>query len=244
MSAVWEIQSIKGTEKLVLLSLADNANDNGICWPSLNTIARKCGVTRRQAIRIINDLEKLGFVEKQSRRKTEMLSDTNLYRVVTPVTLPSDMGDTRGSDMDVTGVVTPVSPKPSINHQLTINKEEIEIPEPTDFESMQIAIETLTGILIRPTQAEVQAINAMVTEGITVDNLRAAIAWFRDNDKVVRGAASLLNSARYNKAQQTQASVEAPSNGKYKGKQSLEDRNREVAAQVQKEIDNGTFSKY
>jgi DnaD/phage-associated family protein len=35
-----------------------------------------------------------------------------------------------------------------------------------------------------------------------------------------------------------------PSNGKYKGKQSLEDRNREVTAQVQREIDNGTFSKY
>jgi len=216
MSAVWEIQSIKGTEKLVLLSLADNANDNGICWPSLNTIARKCGVTRRQAIRIINDLEKLGFIEKQSRRKTETLSDTNLYRVVTPVTLPSDMDDTKVVTPMTLGVVTPMSPKPSFNHQLTVNEEEIEIPEPTDYDSMQIAIETLTGLLIKPSPDEVQAINTMVTEGITLGNLKAAVVWFRENDKVVRGAASLLNSARYNKAQQTQATVKAPprSNGR------------------------------
>ena len=46
------------------------------------------------------------------------------------------------------------------------------------------------------------------------------------------------------KAQRQQANAKAPPNGKYKGKQSLEDRNREVAAQVQKEIDDGTFSKY
>jgi len=120
-----------------------------------------------------------------------------------------------------------------------------EVYGPTDsFDSMKNAIESLIGYMIPPTQKEVDAISTMVAEGINSEDLNAAVAFFKDNRKVVRGAAHLLESARYNKAQRQQANAKAPPNGKYKGKQSLEDRNREVAAQVQKEIDDGTFSKY
>ena len=48
--------------KLVLLKLADQANDNGLCWPSYATIASACEVDRRTVIRHIKQLEKDGFL--------------------------------------------------------------------------------------------------------------------------------------------------------------------------------------
>lgn len=38
MSACWPLQGMTATKKAVLISLADNANDDGVCWPSISTI--------------------------------------------------------------------------------------------------------------------------------------------------------------------------------------------------------------
>lgn len=39
MSAVWNTYDGTPARKLVLLALADHANDEGVCWPSLGRIA-------------------------------------------------------------------------------------------------------------------------------------------------------------------------------------------------------------
>ena len=54
--------------KLVLLKLADNANDDGICFPSYQYIADKCEMSKRSAISHIDDLIKMGFVTKKARK--------------------------------------------------------------------------------------------------------------------------------------------------------------------------------
>ncbi|EGR3967463.1 helix-turn-helix domain-containing protein, partial [Vibrio cholerae] len=45
MSYVWDISLFKGSDKLIMLCLADYADDAGVCWPSIETIARKSGVS-------------------------------------------------------------------------------------------------------------------------------------------------------------------------------------------------------
>src|ERR1700690_3885790 len=52
-AAVWKATSYRDKRLLVLLALADWANDEGICWPSFDAIARKARTTRRGAIKII-----------------------------------------------------------------------------------------------------------------------------------------------------------------------------------------------
>lgn len=43
MSLCWPLQGMSATQKAVLISLADNANDDGVCWPSVAKIAvRTC----------------------------------------------------------------------------------------------------------------------------------------------------------------------------------------------------------
>ncbi len=140
------------TKKMTLLALADNANDDGCCWPSLQTIANKVCVSRRHIIRIIGELETDGYLSRHKRMiegekgiyqssslyqlniaKLSPPSDTHVTGVVTPMSPPSDTHVTGvvtpmspPSDTHVTGVVTPMSPRtinePSVNHQL-IDKE-------------------------------------------------------------------------------------------------------------------------
>ena len=64
--------------KLVLLKLADNANDDGICFPSYQYIADKCEMSKRSAISHIDDLIKMGLVTKKARKNKDG-SNANLY---------------------------------------------------------------------------------------------------------------------------------------------------------------------
>jgi hypothetical protein len=61
MAAAWELP-IPQTEKMVLLCLCDYANDAGECWPSVDTIARKCSVSGRSVQRSIRKLTAIGMV--------------------------------------------------------------------------------------------------------------------------------------------------------------------------------------
>lgn len=62
----------------MLLKLADNANDDGICFPSYQYIADKCEMTRRSAISHIEYLIKMGLVSKKERKNKDG-SISNLY---------------------------------------------------------------------------------------------------------------------------------------------------------------------
>lgn len=46
MAAVWEID-LPDSDKIVLLALADCANDEGHCWPSVASLVRKCSKSER-----------------------------------------------------------------------------------------------------------------------------------------------------------------------------------------------------
>jgi hypothetical protein len=66
MSAAWAVDLPAG-EKLVLLALADCANDEGHCWPGLTNLARKTGKSRRSLIDTIHALEKAEHISRDVR---------------------------------------------------------------------------------------------------------------------------------------------------------------------------------
>jgi hypothetical protein len=76
MAAAWELE-IASTDKLVLLALADNANDAGCCWPSMATIARKCGLKERATRIAMRRLESAGYVTSVDRTGTSRLYTVN-----------------------------------------------------------------------------------------------------------------------------------------------------------------------
>tara|TARA_R110000787_G_scaffold275597_1_gene384198 strand:+ start:224 stop:1246 length:1023 start_codon:yes stop_codon:yes gene_type:complete len=66
MTAVWDI-TLCDSEKIVLLALADCANDEGWCWPSMATLAKKCSKTDRTVQHAIRDLVAAGHLTRIER---------------------------------------------------------------------------------------------------------------------------------------------------------------------------------
>jgi hypothetical protein len=65
MSRVWEHAPHKESTLLVLLALADYADDNGICWPDVASVAKKARISDRRTTDIIHDLEADGSIAFQ-----------------------------------------------------------------------------------------------------------------------------------------------------------------------------------
>jgi hypothetical protein len=85
VSIAWMVKALgvktgNSTRKLVLVKLADNANDDGICWPSYKYIADQCETSKRSVINHISELESNGFL-KVTHRKGVKGSGTNVYQL-------------------------------------------------------------------------------------------------------------------------------------------------------------------
>lgn len=63
-------QTLKPAHKLVLLALADFADEHQNCWPGQQTIAEKASVSERTLRRILSELEDDGYI-KRARRNTQ-----------------------------------------------------------------------------------------------------------------------------------------------------------------------------
>ncbi len=70
MSACWPLQGLTPAQKSVLISLADNANDEGVCWPSVAKIGERTCLSERavqQAIKVLNECKVLRIESRQGR---------------------------------------------------------------------------------------------------------------------------------------------------------------------------------
>ena len=85
--------------KLVLIKLADNANDDGICFPSYQYIADVCEISKASARTHIDALIKMGFVSKKARKNKDG-SSSNLYLLHLGKGMPAD---STGMPADSTG---------------------------------------------------------------------------------------------------------------------------------------------
>lgn len=61
---VWQHSQAKGTARLVILALADHADHDGFCWPSLTRIATYCKVNRANVSRNLKKLIESGEVQR------------------------------------------------------------------------------------------------------------------------------------------------------------------------------------
>lgn len=85
-SYVWDVcasTGMKGTRLLVLLRLADFSNDEGISFPSKETIARQTGASKSAVKSALNSLQRDNWVSAQSRRNGQR-NDSNLYYINVP----------------------------------------------------------------------------------------------------------------------------------------------------------------
>lgn len=55
-------QSIKPSEKLVLLAMADRAGESNDCWPSISRLVNDTGLDRKTVLAVIGRLEEIGLL--------------------------------------------------------------------------------------------------------------------------------------------------------------------------------------
>jgi Helix-turn-helix domain len=84
MTEVWESSSTKGGARLVLLALADYANDEGYCHPGVERLALKSALSERNVQFILRDLEARGELVTLQRMGR---GHVNAYWVLPPKTI-------------------------------------------------------------------------------------------------------------------------------------------------------------
>ena len=62
MALCWQLGGMSGTEKAVLIALADRADDVGLCWPSVATLAQMTCFTDRAVRQCVRTLTEKGYL--------------------------------------------------------------------------------------------------------------------------------------------------------------------------------------
>ena len=80
MNWAWD-QQLSPTPKLILMALADAANDYGVCWPSVSTVARKCCVSVRTVRRVMQKLAVRRLLLTEQRYRKDGSCSSNRYQL-------------------------------------------------------------------------------------------------------------------------------------------------------------------
>ncbi len=126
MSKVWESSQHSGSNLLMLLAVADFSDDDGIAFPAVEKLAKKCRMSKRNAqdrLRELSESGELAILKNQGPPpKYPNLFKVNLDRLgvkpTAPVqpTSPVQYSVKRGEAHCMAGV-KPTAPKPSVNRQ-------------------------------------------------------------------------------------------------------------------------------
>ena len=134
-----ELRGIPPMAKLVLLRLADRADESGICYPSQRRLAAECGITERTVRNAITDLICRGLVIIHTPSTPR--GDTTRYLLTFATPEPSSGGEPHsgeeqtaprgGTTFQREGNHVPVTPeprsaKPSVNPQRTLREPSVD----------------------------------------------------------------------------------------------------------------------
>jgi len=184
MTAVWAMQNLTPTQKLVLLALADNASDEGICWPSLTTITAKTSLSRRAVTDALADLEGFQCVSRDPGNPNR----TTRYLVHPTTSAPNALGQDvpygRAPDaLEVGRQVpygrAPAALQPSYNHQSEPSLNTQSVREVVDIVALKLAYPRGTYAGVAWMDAE-RACNQLLEEGETPETILAAVTQYAD----------------------------------------------------------------
>ena len=90
LNEVLDSSRSKSTARLLMVVLAEQAHEDGVCWPGIARLAQRVNTSERNVQLLIRELEQAGelLVEQGAGR-----GNTNLYRVLAPLTLDRLLSD-------------------------------------------------------------------------------------------------------------------------------------------------------
>ena len=189
--------------KLVLIKLADNANDLGECWPSYQHIADQCEISRRSVITHVNKLEEMGFLKKKYRKGNEKPNSSNVF------TLDFDGAYYSPSESPAPASESPApstgeSPAPRTSHSFEPVNEPSLSSKPDYAEKILEHLNLKAGRSYRPVPSNIKLIQARLSEGNKPQDLIAVInrkcAEWLDDPKFAQylRPSTLFNATKFN----------------------------------------------
>jgi hypothetical protein len=218
MARVWAHSHRKDGELLVMLALADFANDGGECWPSIPVLAQKARLTERQTRRVLRTLEEVGEIRTSHSRGGR--NRRNRYLITVPENPDNiTLKELQGKNNPVIGdteTLTPVSG--ALNRHRTVNKESDAkasvrsspiskkrkltrpAPDPAQLEAFSKFYEVYPRHVAR--QAALNAWSELSPDAELTATIMTAVARYADqvNDteqRFILHPASWLNQARW-----------------------------------------------
>ena len=79
---IYKNHDIKNRSKYVYLYLCDRVNRDGICWPSIATIAKELELSKSTVRRALNDLRAAGLLTTKQRYRSNGGTSTLEYQLI------------------------------------------------------------------------------------------------------------------------------------------------------------------
>lgn len=124
MSTCWPLQGMSPAQKAVLISLADQANDDGYCWPSVKTISMRTCLSERAVQGAIRWLQEVRLLGSSKRSGTSTVYQLTPAAYAPPQEMhpadaaPRGAGNAPPPPQMLHPTPADAAPKPSMNHQL------------------------------------------------------------------------------------------------------------------------------
>lgn len=127
-------QKIGGNEKLVLLALADHADEDWSCFPGQRVIATKASISERTVRDVLNRLREKGLVGWELRNSAATGYRTSNRYVLAPG-LPADSAarTPTGRSEPPTGNLLPVEGNPQIEPSVKNTTARAKMPQETEM---------------------------------------------------------------------------------------------------------------
>ncbi len=130
MSLVWDHSQQKGSGLILLLAVADYANENNQAWPSISTLAAKIRMSDRNTQILLRKIIDSGELEMQPNAGP---NGTNVYRITlggggenfSPGGEKSSAGGVKNSAQ---GGEIAIAPEPSLDPSVDTSEEEGAVP--------------------------------------------------------------------------------------------------------------------
>lgn len=200
MTAVWAKSKQKGSALLLLLAIADHADETGKAYPSVDTLAGKIRMTPRNTQFLLRKLEESGELNIEPNAGRH---GCNLYRIlsmgenispsegenISPEKITGGVKKLRGGgEKSRTKGVKALSPEPSIEPSIEpLSSESTEPKQPTQQQEYFGAVCACVGwdyrtITKEQTGQVAQTVGVLQEAKYTIEDLREFWRWWRKND--------------------------------------------------------------
>ena len=140
MTQLWDNAdpALSGSRLVIMLCLADHANDDGECWPSIDRLAKRARLHRQNVMVHLKELEDAGYITVKrilGRHNSYIVHATSNDIVTGNDNTTGNATVTTTSNATVTRPVTPPLPESSSNHQSNHQVKRERPPSPSLSES-------------------------------------------------------------------------------------------------------------